>query len=232
MNLHDSSFFAGNIQETPAQHPRVFQGLCALLLTGCLLALAGLSQAGPPGTKYGPPPPLPTPDAADEDPPRRDIHMGNVDNMRMGRDAQGNIVMELRPPTKTDADQPNVGPFFIYPQVGTMPGPGPLPYRGGNGGQGRMGSYGSMGQPGQSGRMGQPGAMDQGYGSTGQGRAPMGQPGQDGQTGWTGNQGGRNALGQQGRSTSSWPGSTGQPPQTQGWSAPNGATGNQDASGN
>ena len=38
--------------------------------------------------------------------------------MRLGRDAEGNTVMEMRAPKKDPAAQPQVGPFFIYPQVG------------------------------------------------------------------------------------------------------------------
>jgi hypothetical protein len=48
--------------------------------------------------------------------------MGKVDNMRMGRDADGNEIMEIGPRAKSNEEQPQVGPFYIYPQVGNMPG--------------------------------------------------------------------------------------------------------------
>lgn len=70
--------------------------------------------------------PLPAQGEEDE-PPRQDIRLGNTANMRMGRDAQGNEVMEVRRPPKPDAAAEPVGPFFIYPQVG-------LPQAGGTAG--------------------------------------------------------------------------------------------------
>lgn len=98
----------------------------ALAATALLLLLAAPLQAQPPG------------DDADDDPPRHDIRMGNTENMRMGRDAQGNVVMEVRRPPKDPQAQPPVGPFFIYPQVGLPPWP-PGGYKGGSGGRGQGG---------------------------------------------------------------------------------------------
>jgi hypothetical protein len=72
---------------------------------------------------YGPPPPLPpgSLDGDADEPPRRDIHMGTVDHMRMGRDEDGNTVMEVRPRPKGVEQQPQTGPIYIYPQV-NLPG--------------------------------------------------------------------------------------------------------------
>jgi len=113
--------------------------------------------------------PAPTAPAADDqndDPPRRDIHMGNTENMRMGRNAQGDVIMEVHAPPEKDTDQPPVGPFYIYPQVG-------IPF----GGQGRP----SMGQTGQRPGSGMPGqgmGVQPGQGQMGQtGRMPV-RPGQ------------------------------------------------------
>lgn len=83
----------------------------------CGLALvAWCFLAGPVRAQVAPPPPQ---EEADDDPPRKDVRMGNTGNMRMGRAAAGNILMEVRPPKKNPEYQPQVGPFFIYPQVGT-----------------------------------------------------------------------------------------------------------------
>ena len=161
------SFFMDNVQAGPHRAPgppRV-----PSLLLACLLSLAAPALAGPTGSTYGPPPELPTPDATDEEPPRRDIHMGTVDNMRMGRDAEGNIVMEVGPPRKNEENQPSVGPFFIYPQIGTMPGSGQRPYpsRGGQMGQGQPRPDTRMpGTPGQTTMPGQTGLGARGSGAT------------------------------------------------------------------
>lgn len=58
-------------------------------------------------------------DDTDDDAPRQDIHMGNTQNMHMGRNAKGDVIMEVHPPPKDPASQPQVGPFYIYPQIGT-----------------------------------------------------------------------------------------------------------------
>jgi hypothetical protein len=102
----------------------------------CVVALvAWLGLAWPVRAQVAPPPPQ---EAADDEAPRKDVRMGNTDNMRMGRDAAGNVVMEVRPPQKDPASQPPVGPFYIYPQVRT-----PWSQSGGQGGQ-------AGGQSGQS----------------------------------------------------------------------------------
>ena len=56
---------------------------------------------------------------AQEDPgdqPRHDIRLGNTDNMRMGRNAQGDTVMEVRRPPKDPANQPRGrSVFYLSP---------------------------------------------------------------------------------------------------------------------
>ena len=76
-------------------------------------------DAGTPPSSYGPPPAPPAGSRTDDDTPRRDIHMGTVDHMRMGRDEEGNVIMEVRPRPKKVEQQPTVGPFYIYPQIGS-----------------------------------------------------------------------------------------------------------------
>ncbi|EFL52224.1 conserved hypothetical protein [Solidesulfovibrio fructosivorans JJ]] len=119
------------------------------------LADGGSSEYAAPPSTYGPPPELPTGSHVDDDPPRRDIHMGTVDHMRMGRDDEGNIIMEVRPRPKKIEQQPQVGPIYVYPQIGA---PGPWRGQPGVGGQPGMGR---MGAPGNGGNMmwqgGQPG---------------------------------------------------------------------------
>jgi len=99
------------------------------------------------------------PDAADDqdDPPRHDLRMGNTENMRLGRDAQGNIIMEIHAPPPNMQAQPPVGPFFIYPQVGV-----PMGVQGGQGPSGgttwgRTGTSGRTSTWGSSGQTMQPG---------------------------------------------------------------------------
>lgn len=137
-------------------------GKLALAATALLLLLSLPALAQPPG------------DDQDDDPPRRDIRMGNTQNMRMGRDAQGNVVMEVHPPPKDPQAQPPVGPFFIYPQVG-MP-------QGQQGGQ--QSGTGGTGQGGQSGAGGGYGQGGAGQGSqSGQSQPPVVyRPGQGTQT--------------------------------------------------
>jgi len=155
------------------------------------MAVPALADGGSssPGV-YGPPPEPPVGSAEDaEDAPRRDIHMGTVDHMRTGRDEDGNVIMEVRPRPKKTEEQPQAGPFYIYPQIGV---PGPMPM-GGQPGQG-MPAGGGQGQrqqgmpagvqQGQAGRMGQAGQT--GQGQTGQGwpaGAGQGQTGRMGQSG-------------------------------------------------
>jgi hypothetical protein len=153
--------------------PRTHRPRTRLLATGIALAALLLASQAP---------------AQDDDPPRQDIRMGNTDNMRMGRDAQGNVVMEVRRPPKQDTAPQNVGPFFIYPQVG-------LPQQGQTSGQQQGGWSGSgqTGQTGQSGQMGQ--GMPYGTGQTTQpnntmiyrpGQAPVTIPGGAGGPGQSG----------------------------------------------
>lgn len=123
-------------------------------------------------------------DAAAEDPPRQDVRMGNTDNMRLGRDAQGGVVMEVRPPKKDPATQPPVGPFFIYPQVGTPPGPprdssgqsSQTPQATGSGTPSGSTGQTPPPQPGPAGKPGQPGQV---------GNTVIYHPGQSGQVGNT-----------------------------------------------
>lgn len=151
------------------------QGKLVAALPALILAGAGLLLAAPPAladgmdgpSRYGPPPELP-PGPPGDDAPRRDIHMGTVDHMRMGRDDEGNEVMEVRPRPKAQQNQPQVGPFYIYPQVGV-----PM---GGQYGSGQTGQYAPTGPGRSSGRGGQanvgPG------GPNGQGAMPAGRPDQ------------------------------------------------------
>ncbi|MFU2207134.1 hypothetical protein [Solidesulfovibrio sp. C21] len=145
------SIFTHRIQGKPGRalcRTGVWAALFTLLAASslpCALADGGSSEYTAPPSTYGPPPELPPGSGVDDDPPRRDIHMGTVDHMRMGRDDEGNIIMEVRPRPKKVEQQPQVGPFFIYPQIG-VPG-------------------GMMGQPG----MGRPGMGQPGMGQTGSG---------------------------------------------------------------
>ena len=173
--------------------------------------------------------PAPTAPAADDqndDPPRRDIHMGNTENMRMGRNAQGDVIMEVHAPPKKATDQPPVGPFYIYPQIGIPSGgQGGQSMPGGSSGQGRS----SMGQTGQrpgSGMSGQGMGVQPGQGQMGQtGQMPV-RPGQMGQTGQTTSRSGQaTPSGQTGQSvspgqTSSPSGQSGQSPAAEDGTAP------------
>ncbi|MEA5089506.1 hypothetical protein [Solidesulfovibrio sp.] len=173
------SVFAARIQGKPA---RPFQAALAAVLPA--LALAGATflalpcrpaaadgMDGP--SRYGPPPELPPGSQSGDDTPRQDIHMGTVDHMRMGRDEEGNEVMEIRPRPKPDQNQPQVGPFYIYPQIG-LPGAGQprmgqpgLPGAGQGGrGAGNMAPGGSFGQGAGQGSLppGQGGAGQSGFG--------------------------------------------------------------------
>ena len=143
--------------------------------------------------------PLPPQEEPDDDPPRKDVRMGNTENMRMGRDAEGNVVMEVRAPKKNSASQPQVGPFFIYPQVGMPPMPG-----GGPGGQ----SGSQMGGQTSGSGMSQGGARGQGTGMSGQ-TMSSGQMGQTGAMGQSGQMGQTGQMGQGGQG-----GSMGMPGQT------------------
>jgi hypothetical protein len=176
------SVFAARIQGKPALplQAALAAVLPALALAGAaFLALpcrpaAADGMDGP--SRYGPPPELPPGSQSGDDTPRKDIHMGTVDHMRMGRDEEGNEVMEIRPRPKSDQNQPQVGPFFIYPQVGL---PGAMP----------MGAGPGMGQPGMpgagqggrgAGNMAPGGSFGQGAGQARQGLPAGGQSGQGG----------------------------------------------------
>ncbi|WP_043642761.1 hypothetical protein [Solidesulfovibrio carbinoliphilus] len=161
------SFFTPQVQGNPAtplrpsKAGRLAAAVLALAL-GCLSPAAPPARAdggsGPMPDTYGPPPTLP-PGSFDEDadePPRRDIHMGNVDHMRMGRDEDGNTVMEIRPRPKGVEQQPQTGPIYVYPQV-NLPGVSGIPATPMGGGSGRPGQ--PAGQPEQPGR--QPGPPGQ-----------------------------------------------------------------------
>lgn len=162
------SCFMGNIQ---GKRNRGARGRPSLRRIARMLAL--LLCAALPGTPiladgdsqgYGPPPqaPPPTHDAESDDAPRRDIHMGTVDNMRFGRDAEGNEVMEVKARSKKAEEQPQVGPFFIYPQVG-VPGQ-TMPMGGQSGRTGQTGQTMPVG--GQSGQTRQGATSGQGTSSS------------------------------------------------------------------
>lgn len=149
----------------------------------CLSTSPSLAQNSSKHQNYGPPPvaPPPLPDEvpgdAPGDVPRRDYHMGTVDNMHMGRDADGNEIMEIGPRAKANEEQPQVGPFYIYPQVGNMPGNQQGSQQSGQSTGGQQGRSGQSGQTGQSGRAGQSGQAGQ-SGRTGQSGQPMPRSGQ------------------------------------------------------
>jgi len=148
-----------------------------------------------------PAPTAPPADDQDDDPPRRDFHMGNTENMRMGRNAQGDVIMEVHAPPKQDTDQPPVGPFYIYPQVGIpFGGQGGHSMPGGSSGQGRP-PMGRTGQQPGSGLSGQGMGVQPGQGQTGQ------MPVRPGQT--TSRSGQATPSGQTGQSVS--PGQTSSP---------------------
>ncbi len=131
------------------------------------LSLALFLTAGPTpsaradGMETEPPqaPPMPRFEE-EEEAPRRDIHIGTTDHMRMGRDEEGNQVMEIRPRPKKTEQQPQVGPFYIYPQIGS--------------GSSQSGQPDQPGAPSASG--GQPGQTPPG-GTWGQGKPPTAKPG-------------------------------------------------------
>lgn len=155
MKTRHASRFAGEVQGKPAPR-RALGAVLAAALSGALLvpalALAD-GMAGAPPAEYGPPPAPPSGNAWDTDAePRRDVRMGNVDHMRLGREDDGSVIMEVRPRPKQTQEQPQAGPFFIYPQVGgAMPGqqPGQTGQQTGQQSGRPQGPAGSMGAPGQ-----------------------------------------------------------------------------------
>ena len=178
------SFFTPKTQGRPDMETRPDRHKCWLLPV-CLAAILPLLWNRPlawAGAKS----PSPAAQEDPDDPPRRDIRMGNTENMRLGRDAQGGTVMEMRRPPKDPAAQPPVGPFFIYPQVGTPPGP--PPDQGGRHNPPSSPASGSGAQPGASGPAG-PAAKPAQPGSAGQsgqvGNTVIYRPGQSGQVGNT-----------------------------------------------
>ena len=207
----------------PKPHPagRIVRRAAALTLVGLLAASgAALADGGAGPGIYGPPPtpPMAGGPADADDPPRRDIHMGTVDHMRTGRDEEGNVLMEVRPRPKNPDQQPQVGPFYIYPQIGLPGQTGSQTATGqstggGSGYPGQGGATGSNPQggpagpgaataspPGQRTPANPPGNTGQGVSNQPangqQGRMPAGMaPGQTGQGGVTGNQSSRRPAG-------------------------------------
>jgi len=146
----------------------------AATLFAVLLALLAWPEALRADGNQGPPPQAPPPqlpaDADDEDDaPRRDVRMGTRDNMSMGRDKEGNLVMEVSPRPRKPQDTPNM-PMYITPQIYTGYGP----YTGQSQGQGQTAGQGqSVGQgQGQSMGQGQGQSAGQGQGQGVQGQSP------------------------------------------------------------
>ena len=152
MKTRHASRFTGELQGKAAPR-RTGAAILAATLTAALfaatLALAD-GMPGAPPAEYGPPPAPPSDSAWDnDDDARRDVRLGNVDHMRLGREDDGSVIMEVRPRPKQTPDQQQVGPFYIYPQVGTMPG-----QQTGQTGQ-QTGTQTGRPQQGQPGGMGQ-----------------------------------------------------------------------------
>ena len=228
MKTRHASRFIGEVQGKPAPGRRT----AALALALALVVAAALlvptpaladGMAGSPPVEYGPPPAAPSDSAWDNnDEPRRDVRLGNVDHMRLGREDDGSVIMEVRPRPKQTQDQQQVGPFYIYPQIGNMPGQQTGQQSGQQAGpaRGQPGQPGSMGQPGQQ---GQPGQSGQGRGQSGQQGQPGQQPGMSraapgsqGNPGNFGNTGANSGFGQspgspsgQGTATGQWPAGSG-----------------------
>ena len=126
MKTRHASRFIGEVQGKPAPGRRTAAIALALVVAAGLLvptpALAD-GMAGSPPVEYGPPPAAPSDSAWDNnDESRRDVRLGNVDHMRLGRQDDGSVIMEVRPRPKPAQDPQQVGPFYIYPQIGNMPG--------------------------------------------------------------------------------------------------------------
>ncbi len=115
----------------------------AALAAYCLMAPARPALADGMSSSLPPAPPRQT--APEDDDPRRPFRMGTADdNMHMGYDEDGNMVMEVRPQAPPATQTPNMGPIYVYPQV--------------YGGEGMMNQVnpGLPGSPGSSGSPGQP----------------------------------------------------------------------------
>lgn len=192
MKTRHASRFADGVQGNAAPRRSPARLLAAALALAVALPGPTLADGGPSGQSpaYGPPPEPPSPSDWDrDDAPRRDTRIGTIDHGKLGRDDDGNVTMQVGPRPKKDQGQSQAGPFYIYPQIGNMPGP-----------------YGQQGQPGQSGQPGQQGRPGgQQPGSPGlQPPGRQGQPGPYGQSGQPGQ--GQHPGG---------PGQGGQPPQGQ-----------------
>ncbi|NDY57678.1 hypothetical protein G3N56_13155 [Desulfovibrio sulfodismutans] len=156
-------------------------------------ALRADGNQGPP--PQAPPPQLPADADEDGDAPRRDVRMGTRDNMSMGRDKEGNLVMEVSPRPRKPQDTPNM-PMYITPQIYT--GYGPYTGQGQTAGQGVQGQFVGQGQ-------GQSTGQSQGQGvqgpSAGQGQGVQGQPMQGSQAQPIGQGAKGQPVGQPGAST-------------------------------
>lgn len=160
----DTPATGGAAPATCVKAPLLTLFAAALLWCAFPSASRADGSGGPP--PQAPPPQLPA-DADDEDDaPRRDFRMGTRDNMSMGRDKEGNLLMEVSPRPRKPQDTPNM-PLYVYPQVYT--GYGPSSGQGaGQGGQVMPG-----GQPdGQSG--GQPGGQSGGQTAPPPAHSPQG----------------------------------------------------------
>jgi len=194
MKTRHASRFADGVQGNAAPG----RTLAMLLAAAVALALhcPALADGGPgpsgQSPAYGPPPEPPSASDWDrDDAPRRDTRIGTIDHGKLGRDDDGNVTMQVGPRPKKDQGQSQAGPFYIYPQIGNMPGP-----------------YGQQGQPGQPGQPGRPSGPQPGY--------PGQQPGQQRQPGQYGQQGPSGQFGQPGQGQRpGGPGQGGQPPQGQ-----------------
>ncbi|MHC1789902.1 hypothetical protein [Solidesulfovibrio sp.] len=125
MKTRHASRFAGEVQGKPAPARRVAALPLALVLATALLAPVPVlaDGASAPPAEYGPPPEAPSGSAWDtEDEARRDVRLGTVDHMRLGREDDGSVSMEIRPRPKKTQDQPQTGPIYVYPQIGNLPG--------------------------------------------------------------------------------------------------------------
>lgn len=210
MKTRHASRFVGEVQGKPAPGRRTAALALALVVAATLLAprpAPADGMGGSPPVEYGPPPAAPSDSAWDNnDESRRDVRLGNVDHMRLGREDDGSVIMEVRPRPKQTQDQQQVGPFYIYPQIGNMPGQQ-------TGQQSGQQAGPSRGQPGQPGSMGQPGQSGQGRGQPGQqpgmSRAAPGSQGNPGNFGNTGFGQSPGSPSGQGTATGQWPAGSG-----------------------
>ncbi len=111
----------GRIGNQPATAHPLGRTLCRWLaaMSLAILVILPCPRTIRADTDQGPPPQAPPaqPDTGEPDEaPRRDFRMGTRDNMRMGRNKDGDLVMEVepRPPKDQDASSP---PIYVYPQV-------------------------------------------------------------------------------------------------------------------